>query len=507
MRLPRLQHVWLLFPLAAVLIAASVEPLPPYDFWWHLVMGRVLDAGTFPDANHFLYTLPRDQAFHDQPWLAQWLMYRVHEAGGLVGGMVLRSGLLLAAWCALSWGLVRRSSPKLGGFLAVMVAVVSYPVLTYRTRLFAFLPFIVLLLVLLDERRTKWAPLVVLVATAFWANVHGTFVLSPVLVFGCAGAVALEALSRGALREVAGREGYWWGATAVAACIGSLATPHGFDNLKYVVHLAVSSNVSATVSEWLPPDLTTGVGAAWGLAFVATLILMVWRRREATILEVALLLATTYLAASAIRSVFWWAATAALVVAPHLRALAVRIAEEGEAAEDEGNLLNAGLMAAMIASVFLIHPGTAPNDVREALGGGRLLAEGGYVLSNENAVAETRLALDRAGDGRVFHDQALGGLLEWLGTTAEAPRPVAFVDQRMELIPESVWEEYFAVSASVGWESAFDEHDVRAAVLAPASQWPLIQALDASPGWELVRVGPAHVVYVKKQLGGSTRSR
>lgn len=499
MRLPTLDTVWVALPLVGVLIAASVEPLPPYDFWWHLVMGRMLAAGQFPDANYFLYTLPADAPFHDQPWLAQWIMYQVHELGGLVGGMFLRSGLLLAAWGLLTWGAVKRAGPRIGGFVALAAAVVSYPVLTYRTRVFAFVPFIVLLLVLLEERRTHRGVVAIGLATAFWASVHGTFVLAPLLVFGSAGAFFLGKVSKGELRQIPAAIWRWWGGAFAAAVLGAFATPHGVDNFAYVANLAVTSNVSSTVSEWLPPDLSTGIGLAWGVSFFAVLLVLSWRRRHVPVLEAALLLATTYLAASAIRSVFWWAATAALVVAPHLRELAVMLpgSDSTERDDEGGNVLNLAILATLVGALVMIHPGTAPQTVRMELGGGRFLQGGSGVLSNENSVEDVERALQSVDDGVIFHDQALGGLIEWMATSGSQPRPVAFVDQRMELIPEDVWDAYFDVSSSLGWREVFEEYDVEAAILAPEGQWPLIQALDESPDWRLVRVGQAHVVYVR----------
>ncbi len=500
MRLPTLDAVWIVLALAGVVIAANVEPLPPYDFWWHLVMGRQIALGDFPASNLFLYTIPADIPFHDQPWLAQWLMYHVHEIGGVTGGMALRTVLLLAAWAVLLRALVLRSSNRIGAGLALAAALVSYPVLTYRTRLFAFLPFVVLIVLLLDERRRRWVPAVLFVGSVWWANVHGTFILAPVLVFGAAGAEFLQAVSERRLRGFLRVELPWWSACLVATILGSLVSPHGIENLRYVIGLAVTSNVSATVSEWLPPDLETGIGMAFALSLVLALAVLAKERAHVRVVEAALLLATTYLAASAVRSVFWFGATAALVCAPHvLRMAQSYVPERGE---DEGNLLNVVIASVMVFVAFVAQPGVLPASTRVELGAGRLLAEGegAGVLSSENAPVAVVRALEAAGDGKVFHDQALGGQLEWeAGPNA---REVAFVDQRMELIPESVWGAYFLTSSARGWGGTFEKHDVRAALLSVEGQWPLIQALEESPDWELELVGQNHLLFVR-----STRSR
>ncbi len=90
--------IWLLLPLVGVIIAATLEPIPPHDYWWHLVMGReIASTGVVPSSNLFLYTLPQSLPFVDQPWLAQWILYQVHHVAGYAGGVLLRNFLVLAA--------------------------------------------------------------------------------------------------------------------------------------------------------------------------------------------------------------------------------------------------------------------------------------------------------------------------------------------------------------------------------------------------------------------------
>jgi hypothetical protein len=496
-KLPDLDSVWLFLPLAGVVLASSLEPLPPYDFWWHLVMGRQLAAGSIPETQIFLYTMDAGAAFHDQPWLAQWLMFRAHEAGGFVGGMFLRTLLLLTAWLVLLGAAVRRSGPRVGGGLALAAVLVSYPVLTYRTRLFAFLPFVILIATLLADKRSKWAPVWLFVATVWWAYVHGTFVLAPILTFGAFGAVLLEGFAQNRLAETMREDGGWWLKVLASTFAGVLVTPHGLENLSYVVGLAVTSNVSATVSEWLPPDLSTGMGLAWAIAFVVTVAVMFVERSNVRVVEAALLLATTYLAASAIRSVFWWSAVAALVLAPHVLTVLRRVGpavSDGE--PDSGNLLNLAMIVMFGAAAVGLHPGVAPADLRVQIGGGRYASAGAGagILSSEHGLTEVKLALQGSKAGNVFHDQALGGVVEWQSQRAE---PVAFVDQRMELIPEPVWETYFRTSSANGWRETFDKYDIRSAVISAEGQWPLVQALDEAPDWRLVRVGHMHWVFVR----------
>lgn len=500
----RISAVWVVLPIVGALVAATLEPIPPHDYWWHLVMGRLIAAtGSVPDANLFLYTLSADAPFIDQPWLGQWIMWQAFDSLGHSGSILLRNVLLVASFALIVATAWRRSQDaRAAGALGLLAAILCYPVLTVRTRMFAFLPFAAIVWVtfgVADGRLSRRWLLLAPVATVFWANTHGSFVLAPAIVVGVGSGLVLERFLRE--KELAWRELRDWAiATLLVVLAGGLG-PHGLAVYGYVFQLAVESSVATSVSEWLPPNPEEPIGAIFLAAVVGSIVLLGIRRKRVRLHEVFVFAGMLYLSAGAIRSLFWWAAILPVILAPHLSAL-LPDPHEDESSRAQG-MVHAAVVALLIAGALAVQPGVARDALGAATDSGLARKSGGgaWLLNHENAeLAITRIREDER--GRVFHDQALGGMLEFYLTDAE-PAQVAFVDQRMEFVPESVWEQYFAVSRAENWEEELWRWEVDTLLLSHESQWPLIQRAIASPAWELVLTDASHLLFYRRSFDGA----
>lgn len=509
--------LWLLIPVCGLLIRVALEPLTPHDYWWHLAMGRLIEeAGQIPAHNLFVYTLPADLSFHDQPWLGQWLMYVGWESFGHGGLVVVRNLIVAVTWVWLvGLGWRRCADPRFTGGVGLAVAAVTGAIFAVRTQMFAFLPYVGLLAVIFGVADRRLRPVWLLplgLLGALWANLHGSFVLAPVLV-GLAGAAeAAEAWWRAgrSLEAVDRRRLGLWAAGAAVSGLGALANPWGPEIYWYVVHLTFLSDLSATVTEWQPPN----PGSPFGfLAIVAVLgsLAVLWRRREhVRWYEAALLGATAYLGLSAVRSLFWWGAVAVLVVPRHLAAWVDAPdwrAEQTSTVQGIGHVLVAVMLVAM---ALLSQPGLPGFALgAEALEGyGRRSGEGAAVLNYKNATELVNRVRREGWTGRIFHDQSIGGLLDFkLGARhPEKPRQVAFVDQRMEMIPPEVWKDYFDLShAAPNWRELVEEHGIGTMILHPGDQWPLIQALQMSPEWRMRAVGEGHLWFERHSTASRTQ--
>ena len=497
-----LAAIWLLFPVVGIVVAATLEPGPPHDYWWHLAMGRLVGVGTLPSSNLFLYTLPADLPFVNQPWLGQWLMWVTYDIFGHGGPVVLRNILLAVGFAiviATAWQ--RSGDARAAGALGLLAGLVAYPVLTVRTRMFAFVPFALVVWVCLGvaERRLsrRWLAAVPL-ATLIWANVHGSFILAPVIVAMIGlGFVIQHALEH---REFDVRQAAMWAIVFVLVLLAGAVTPLGFGVYSYVVQLTVDSTVAHSVTEWLPPDVTELRGQLFAAAVLLSLGILGWRRRDVGLAEVFLFAGTLLLALGAVRSMYWWAAVMPIVVAPHLAALLPAV-DDSTPSRRERYVVGGGLALAF-AVLLAVQPGIGRVAIGELTRSGHALhsGEGAWVLNYQNAlVATRRLMEDRR--TRVFHDQVLGGMLEVMLTTADAPAQVAYVDQRMEFVPDAVWDRYFALSAAApGWQRELTRLGVDTMLLSVESQWALLQAALASDAWELVAVDHAHVLLYHRSL-------
>jgi hypothetical protein len=505
--------IWLIAPVAGILIRLSLEPTGPHDYWWHLAMGKLIAfTGEVPTQNIFLYTLPATTPFFDQPWLGQWLMYQSFDTFGHTGPMIIRNVLAVLSWAGIvAAALTRCRDPRVVGGLALLTAAVSGPVFGVRTQMFAFVPYVVLVAVLFavatQTVRRRW--LVVLVPlTAVWANIHGTFMLVPVLMGLTGASLVVERLIDE--RGVNAEEILWWGGTTVLVALAAMLNPLGPQIYAYVFELTFSSTVAETVTEWQPPSIETASGAIVFAGLTASLVVLGLRRRQVRIFEAVLFAATAYLAVGAVRQMFWWGAVMLMVVPHHLHALLdLRAWYDGETGRLQG-IGHTIVVGVVLLAAAMSQPGLWLHNRASELTAGfsRRSEPAKGVLSVDNPTMLIEGLKARGFPGRIFHHQAVGGHLEFvLGTDQvlarnqgrpDHPQQVAFVDQRMELIPEKIWGAYFDLSrANEGWHTIVQAYDIRTMLLSPDGQWRLIQVLQADPRWTLVALDEHHQLFMR----------
>ncbi len=525
----RLSWVWLAVPFFGVLIRISLAPIAPNDYWWHLTAARFFEqTGRLLDANYFLYTLPADRGFLNQPWLSQWLMYEIWQLGGHAATAVSNNVLAGLTWFGVfAVGVTRCRDVRVFGAFAMLTVAVAGSVFGVRTQMFA-LPLFVggfgLVVGVADGRIDAWWLWGLVPVTVLWANLHGSFLLLPLLTGLTGGVCFLEGMYRG---SAVGRSDLWhWGGATGGMFAAACLNPHGWDVYAYVVRLAIWSSVPETVTEWQPPDPSEPVGAAIWVGLVVSGGLLAWRRRKVAWWEAAVFAATAWLAATSLRSVFWWEVAALWIVPRHLAdLLEVGGAEARRSTGMIQGFVHAAFVVALAGMTVVIQPGTPWHGatVKRAIEGAKPSGEGAYILNDKNPLELVRhIRIESSTQSaRVFHHQAVGGLLGFrLGfdtsdgdsgeeTPEAVTRSVAFVDQRMEMIPQSVWDDYFAFStAAKGWERRLRERGVNWLLLYrsendPGEQRGLIDAARRSDGWRQARTTERWRLFERSSLDGS----
>jgi hypothetical protein len=108
--------------------------------------------------------------------------------------------------------------------------------------------------------------------------------------------------------------------------------------------------------------------------------------------------------------------------------------------------------------------------------------------------------LRRTFQGRLFHDQALGGFVEWV-LAEDAPKAVAFVDQRFELTPESLWDEYFQIYEARGeWRRLLAKYAIDGVLIHEQRAARLVSALSVDPEWRLRQREFGYRLYTRRAL-------
>ena len=174
--------------VGVVLLTVFGPALVVGDTWLTLMAGREVVEHGLPETET-LTLLGSGATWTDQQWLAQVLVYGVHELAGMRAVVVLDVLLVVAALglafaAARSTGATSRST-FLVGVLAVLAGPWGW---TIRAQTAALPLFAGVLWLLLDGARhgARRRTLLVLPALVVWANLHGSVVLgaSLTMLFG-----------------------------------------------------------------------------------------------------------------------------------------------------------------------------------------------------------------------------------------------------------------------------------------------------------------------------------
>lgn len=493
-----LDGVWLLAPMFVLSAVALLSPIRPFDYFWALVQGRTTwELGRVARENLFLFTLPEAEPFFNQAWLAQLLLFAGYRGGGHTFNLVLLAIVLVLALVCCMDGALRRGARPLH---VAVAALVCLPLLGLgsgvRSQMFAYPCFALLLrYVLLETSRLAFAPLAaVLAASAFWANTHGSFVLAPAML---AARAAFGTLTQppGARLRAAREHAAELALVLAATCLN----PRGPAVYLYALNLPVSMKLGnqSDVAEWQPLEPLEPLGLVLSAALVASVLLAIARRKRVPPAALVVFLASGLLSFVSQRFLAW-AALGLVLVVPVL----ARPEQNPPASDRRGATW---LNAALVVSFALVTLGSVPGAplFERSRAHTHLPYAEARALGQETPL---RLAehLARVGPtGRVFHDQAVGGLLEWV-LAADEPKAVAFVDQRFELVPPEIWDQYFTIaSARPGWQQLLARYGIGTLLIDTRRQRPLVQAVERDDEWRLVARELSYRLYVRSSLGAA----
>ncbi|MEO7230627.1 MAG: hypothetical protein ABIZ30_08560, partial [Candidatus Limnocylindrales bacterium] len=181
---PTLGELWTFLAVALPVLAALIATLPTVDLAYQLRAGaEILDGQGIPSSDTWTFTaagLP----WLDQQWGAQVALAAVFQATGWTGLAIIRaalvgliSGLVLIAIRGRAPGI----RPRTAALLTLLAFVVTAPALALRPQLLGMALFAATLVIAsrrVSHPRLAWLFPVIAVA---WANIHGSFILAPIL--------------------------------------------------------------------------------------------------------------------------------------------------------------------------------------------------------------------------------------------------------------------------------------------------------------------------------------
>jgi hypothetical protein len=448
--------VWATLPVLVPILVTLVSTMNAIDLAYHIRAGElILTTHAIPHVDTFTFAMG-GKPWLDQQWGAQLVLALGHRAGGWATLSLLRA-LVIGG----SFGLIYRACrlrgavPSAASLLTLAGFVGSLQTLSMRPQLFAVPLFAATLLLVVDRhahpRRLWWIPAIALA----WANLHGSFVLAPLLV----GLVFIEDAVR---RDVpAAKRLLLVGIATVAA---TTVTPFGWHVWTYAVDISTNPVIRKTITEWAPITLGTFAGVTFFVSAAATATWLAIRGRKTAWPDLMWLLVFFFMTLPALRGVIWWGLVTPVIVAgfvgPRWRLRGARRAGS--------SVLNIAVVGVLLAASAMVLPYWRDHSATALL----TEAPQGLVEAARTHLAPgTRLAVAQP----------------WASWFEEAlPTMPVFVDARIELYPASVWTDFAAIqSTQDGWQRLLDRWDVEALVVDPANS-QLAKVLPGDPAWRLV---------------------
>jgi hypothetical protein len=465
-----LDHVWTVAAIAVPVIAALFARLTTIDLAYHVRLGdTMLATGTIPDTDAFTFTAS-GVGWMNQQWAAQLILALVRR-GGWESMIVLHAACLALTYSFL-WLACRTRGANVGNASALTMGsfAISSSLLELRPQLLALPLFAVSLWLVArrhDHPRGLWLlPLL----TVVWVNIHGSFILVPLLL----GLAHVEDLS---LRSRASRTTM---AAGFAAIVASLANPYGPRVWAYALEIGTNQAIRERVIEWAPTSVGEPAGVLFFVSVAAVAGYLAWRRVGISSTDLLWLGVFFSLGVVAFRGVVWWALVAPVVVAGLLSS-----SRPTAGARGGSRMLNLVFVASLLGLVILGLPWWR-TGATDGSRGSNLLADApqGLVRGVASSVVP---------GSRVFVPASFASWFEY-----RLPSMYVFVDSRIELFPERIWDDYFRVTEGRhGWRAALDRWRVDA-VVTDAGAVELRGLLDSSPAWLVVYDDEEGAVFVRR---------
>jgi hypothetical protein len=440
------------------------------DLAYHLRAGDLMiRTHSFLRTDPFSFTAG-GSPWVDQQWGAQLVLAWVFKGLGW-GGLALAHGALVGAIFAFVYLACRAtgSPARISAWTSLAAFVAAFVNLSLRPQLLGMALFAVTLWLVVGRSRHPGRLVAVPAIVALWANVHGSFLLGPLLI----SLAWVEDVYRNDPRA---RRTFLLGVASTAA---TFLNPFGARVWSYVIHLSTNSQITANVREWQPPSLRGFGGTLFFMSVAVVAVLLARKERPVawpTILWIGVFFVIGLTAA---RSTAWWALAAAPPIAGLLGDPA-RIRQELPA-----STLNTAIAFLLVVPCAFLFPWSFV--------GTRTDAPGSRVGDAPAGVTRELHKVVRPGD-RIFNAQIWGSWFEFA-----LPGNPVFVDSRIEVFSHSIWRQYMAVSGGQqGWQAILDRWRVRTLALSPRQQPDLIPLVRRDPGWALVYEDADGLVFLKR---------
>jgi hypothetical protein len=517
----RLETLWLLIGPLCTAIYALCQSLAPNDLWYHIRAGEFISRwGTIPTKNLMSYGVSLDTPFYYQSWLAEWLLFKTLQTGGLSGLQMLRAFCLTCAVTLLVIATFRftlrnqvsnSSAPpnRLGAARSSALATLwgfmmlsnnldlrpqTFSVLLCGAWIIALLEFNSLATYNQISKKKLWWGGALCLLTLIWANTHGAFILA---------ILSLLAFTTG--KAVTRRPETKIYAILLGCCLlAGLFNPRGIELYRYVFLLSNNEIGQKYIQEWGAPDLSEWHNWLFFLSLpICTLLAAIGLRKQREILQtlvpLLIVLAVVFLMGMRdIRSIIWFA----FFLTPILTII-LNYALNSKSGDNNTHtvpipprgaaVMNLVLLIMLVALPIPLIPSIKaslpwPDEFKQRFAPTpkRLFPNDPPLLLDRTTPVEPIEYWENSPPrGRVFTDMVCGSYM----TYATHPQILPLCEPRIELFEAEFWEEYVRLSNGEGdVQSAMDKWGCSEALLDLNTQRPLAKKLK-DLGWKQISIG------------------
>lgn len=494
--------MFLTVSLAVFFWRFCARPLFHTDIWGHLSYGRwIWQHHGLPATEPFL-PLAKGVPLVDTAWLSQLVGFGMYSLAGPAGLQFLMAGCVTAMLSLLAYSLyhkTHRASIAAAGMGACLWVAAQQLVVGWGEMPMLIRPQMagVLIYTWFFLRAVHRAPqridwVLVPIITCVWANLHGSFVMGPIVL-------TMLSIGRGldVLRRTRSWRALWrdrrtthWFMLAELAAVAALINPYGIG--LYTEVLTFSRNVNiADLLDWEPLTLRSSQGRATALVVCLLMVLYRLSPRRVSLSEFLLLAGLGAWSLWTSRMLIWWSIPAAYYAALHLNAVLQRRKSDAVVASPRRSGLCSVAALGTIWICFALSPigiwvmHHKPQKLKGAVSADTPLGAVEYLTKSKEPIR-----------GLIFNSYEWGDYLTWAG-----PKDAhVFVDSHVHIIPREVWQSYLAISrAASNWDDQLEKYGVNYVVIDHRQLVGLNNQLKGDEKWRLAYQDGIAAIYIRKK--------
>jgi hypothetical protein len=471
----------MLIILAGFSFYTSLIPLAPNDYWWHLRVGHdIYSSQTIPKTNQYSWTVPVDQPFFYGAWLAEFLFYILNKAGGLSLNIFTRNLLVVISFGMIALEAKRRSgSWRISAIVLSLACGMSINNLLLRTQIWAFLPFMITFSLLSryqDNKLHHYWLLACPVVMIFWVNVHGSFILGLALMGMSLIGSIIECYFTPQKTHLKYRI-YWLAGITGLTTMAVLINPRFISIISYVVKLLTDPPSQNLIEEWQSPTPTGIANTIFYISILLIILTLNYSRNRAIFSKILMFLALLWLAWSGQRYVIWYGMVAMPFLAKLISDLPFRTPELHITKTMVNGIIAILLfLPAVLVQPWFVEKFPLPETYSKQV---QCDAAIGPLISPHTPIAAARYLLANPG-GRLFNELGYGSYLIWA-----APDTLVFIDPRVELYSQEIWDDYVHISSGRNVNFLLGNYGIDRILLDKDLQPELSIYLEKDPSWRL----------------------